>query len=81
MSIPTLNLRNHANGAEAQVACTHMSLVERLSVLQAALTTLITGRFQICLPHVRTLHRGTQTQLAYLPRVARHGAPEAEAAN
>lgn len=67
MSVPTLDLRGHRDGAEAQVACCDLNLAERLAVLQAALTTLFTGRFQLLLPHVRTLYRGSQTRLAYEP--------------
>jgi hypothetical protein len=65
ISVPTLSLRRHQNGAEARVACSHMSFDDRLAVLKGALKALVTGRFQLWMPHVRTLHQGHQVELAY----------------
>jgi len=67
ISVPTLNLRSHRNGAEARLVCSGMSAWDRLVVLQVALAALLTGRFQFSIPHVRTVHQGCQVRLAYLP--------------
>ncbi|MGH8632057.1 MAG: hypothetical protein ACREU7_15015 [Burkholderiales bacterium] len=72
MSVPILNLRSLRDGAEAQVACCDMSLAERLAVLQAALTTLFTGRFEMIMPHVRARYQG-QDPLADVPTDAPDG--------
>jgi len=65
MSAPTLHLEGHENGAQARLYLPDMPLAQRLALLLAALVALTTGRFSLHAAHVRTLHQGRQTRLAF----------------